>query len=194
VCFADLVGFTRLGGELEVEELGTVAGRLAELAGEVSTRPVRLVKTIGDAAMLVSSEVAPLVDAALTLVEAVEDAELPALRAGLAKGPAQLRAGDYYGHSVNLASRVTGIARPGSVLCTEEIRDGAESQFEWSFAGRHKLKGVSEPVPLFRARRSEQADGAEPAAKKRKRPDPADRAEAAAKKRKEDRRRKRASR
>ena len=62
---------------------------------------------------------------ALRLVEAAEEAELPSLRAGIALGPALLRAGDYYGHSVNIASRVTGIARPGSVLCTEEVRDAA---------------------------------------------------------------------
>ena len=153
VCFADLVGFTRLGGEVGVEGLGTVAARLSELAAETSVAPVRLVKTIGDAAMFVSPEIPPLVDAALSLVEAVEAAELPALRAGIASGPATLHSGDYYGHSVNLSSRVTGIARPGSVLCTEAVRDAAREQFEWSFAGRHRLKGVSEPLALYRARR-----------------------------------------
>jgi adenylate cyclase len=153
VCFADVVGFTRLGGEVEVRELGTVASRLAELAAEVAESPVRLVKTIGDAAMLVSPEPRPLVAAALSLVEAFENADLPSLRAGVAFGPALLRAGDFYGHSVNLASRVTGIARPGSVLCAQQIRDRAPDGFDWSFAGRHKLKGVPEPIPLYRARR-----------------------------------------
>ena len=153
VCFADLVGFTRLGGEVEVEDLGAVAVQLAELAAETTVAPVRLVKTIGDAAMFVSPEIPPLVDAALSLVEAVEAAELPALRAGIASGPATLRSGDYYGNSVNLSSRVTGIARPGSVLCTEAVRDAAREDFEWSFAGRHRLKGFPETVPLYRARR-----------------------------------------
>ncbi|MBV8218002.1 MAG: hypothetical protein JO325_06040, partial [Solirubrobacterales bacterium] len=62
-------------------------------------------------------------------------------------------AGDYYGHAVNLASRVTGVARPGSVLCTEEVHDAAPDQFDWSFARRHKLKGMSEAISLYRARR-----------------------------------------
>jgi adenylate cyclase len=157
VCFADIVGFTRLGGQIEVQELGTVAGRLAELAQDVVVQPVRLVKTIGDAAMFVSREVPPLVETALSLVEAVEQAEMPALRAGIASGPAFQRAGDFYGHSVNLASRVTGIARPGSVLCTEEISEAATAQFEFSFAGKHRLKGIKEPLPLFRARRHTEA-------------------------------------
>ncbi|MGZ4430628.1 MAG: adenylate cyclase regulatory domain-containing protein, partial [Gaiellales bacterium] len=116
VCFADLVGFTRLGGEVEVGELSTVAGRLANLATSLTQAPVRLVKTIGDAAMFVSPEPAPLVGVALRLVDAFAAEELPSLRAGVAFGPALVRAGDYFGNSVNLASRVTGVARPGSVL------------------------------------------------------------------------------
>jgi len=170
VCFADLVGFTRLGGEVEVQELGSVAGRLARLAADVTEPPVRLVKTIGDAAMFVSPEPAPLVATALALVEAVEHAELPSLRAGIALGPAYLRSGDFYGHSVNLASRVTGVARPDSVLCTKEVRDAAPDGFEWSFAGRFRLKGVLEPAPLYRAHRlGEHDDAKKPTAGRRRR-------------------------
>jgi adenylate cyclase len=152
VCFADLVGFTRLGGQVEVRELGTVAGRLASLAASLTTAPVRLVKTIGDAAMFVSPDPAPLVGVALDLIEAFAEEELPSLRAGIAWGPAMVRAGDYYGNSVNLASRVTGVARPGSVLCTREVRDAAHDAYVWSAAGRYKLKGVSGPQVLYRAR------------------------------------------
>jgi adenylate cyclase len=153
VCFADLVGFTSLGGEVGLEELGTVARKLAELAGDVATPPVRLVKTIGDAAMFVSPEAPTLVEAALSLVEAVESADLPALRAGLASGQVINRAGDWYGNTVNLASRVTGVARPGSVLCTEDVRDAAREGFAWSSAGRFRLKGIEDRQPLYRARR-----------------------------------------
>jgi adenylate cyclase len=152
VCFADLVGFTSLGGEIGVDELGTVARRLAELASDVATPPVRLIKTLGDAAMLVSGDAAALVGGALALVQAVDDAELPALRAGIASGAAINRAGDFYGHSVNLASRVTGAARPGSVLCTQEVRDAAADAFDWSFAGRFRFKGVAHQLALHRAR------------------------------------------
>jgi adenylate cyclase len=152
VCFADLVGFTSLGAQVGAEELGSVATTLAELASGVARHPVRLVKTIGDAAMFVSLEAAPMVEAALTLVDAVEAAELPSLRAGLASGLAFNRGGDWYGNTVNLASRVTGVARPGSVLATEAVRAAAPEDFTWSSAGRFKLKGVSDAVPLYRAR------------------------------------------
>jgi adenylate cyclase len=153
VCFADMVGFTRLGAQIEARELGSVASRLAELATDVTAAPVRLVKTIGDAAMFVSPEPGPLVSVALSLLSAAEQADLPSLRAGVACGTALQRAGDFYGHAVNLASRVTGVARPGAVLCTEEVRDAAPEDFDWSFARKHKLKGMSSPVPLYRARR-----------------------------------------
>jgi adenylate cyclase len=56
---------------------------------------------------------------------------------------------------VNVASRVTGVARPGSVLATEEVKDEVEDAFAWSFAGKRKLKNVKAPVALFRARRPE---------------------------------------
>ena len=152
VCFADLVGFTSLGGQLEAEELGSVVMKFGELAADLATPEVRLVKTIGDAAMLSCREPAPLVRAALSLLQAVEDADLPSVRAGIARGPALARSGDLYGHAVNLASRVTGVARPGSVLCTEEVRDAAPEEFDWSFTGKHRLKGVDQAIALYRAR------------------------------------------
>jgi adenylate cyclase len=153
VCFVDMVGFTRLGAQIEAQELGSLASKLAELANDVTEPPVRLVKTIGDAAMFVSTNPVALVSVTLSLLEAVQAADLPSLRAGVAQGTALQRAGDYYGHAVNLASRVTGVARPGSVLCTQEVRDAAADRFDWSFARKHKLKGMSEPVSLYRARR-----------------------------------------
>ena len=162
VCFVDMVGFTRLGAQLEARELGSLASKLAELANEVTAPPVRLVKTIGDAAMFVSPDPAALVSVALSLLEAAQAAEVPSLRAGVAHGIALQRAGDYYGHAVNLASRVTGAARPGSILCTKEVRDATHDRFNWSYARKHRLKGMPEPVSLYRARRLDGAPDAAP--------------------------------
>jgi adenylate cyclase len=160
-CFADLVGFTRLGEELPAEELGQVSGRLAALARDVAQSPVRLVKMIGDAAMLVSTSPEDAIEATLALVEAAEaeGESFPALRAGVASGPALSRAGDWYGRPVNLASRLTAIARPGSVLASEDARDLAPEAFSYSFAGERSLRGVSGKVKLFRVRRVD-GDGA----------------------------------
>ena len=157
VCFADLVEFTKLGEEIEVEELGLVAGRLEEMATAVAEPPVRLVKLIGDAAMLVSTEAEPLIEGALRLVEASEQEgeEFPSLRAGIAYGPVLAQAGDYYGRPVNLASRITGVARPGSVLADEAARLAAGEGFDYSFAGERRLKGFDSKVKLYRIRRDQ---------------------------------------
>jgi adenylate cyclase len=156
ICFADLVEFTRLGEEIAPEELGLVAGRLEEMATAVAEPPVRLVKTIGDAVMLVSAETAPLVDASLALIAAAEaeGEAFPWLRAGLASGPTLPQSGDYYGRSVNLASRITGVARPGSVLLDAATREAAGEGFAYTFIGERRLKGIDSKVKLFRARPS----------------------------------------
>jgi adenylate cyclase len=154
VCFADLVGFTRLGEEVPADELGRLAVRLEALAGEVAEAPVRLVKTLGDAAMLVAPEAEPLLDATLALVEAAdaEGEQFPQLRAGAAFGQALPRAGDWFGRPVNLASRITAIARPGSVLAARELYESARERYRWSFAGERRLRGIRGPVGLLRAR------------------------------------------
>ncbi|MFI4984993.1 MAG: adenylate cyclase regulatory domain-containing protein [Solirubrobacterales bacterium] len=160
VCFADLVGFTRLGEEVPADELGRLAGRLEVLATDVVEPPVRLIKTIGDAAMLTSPEPAPLLDAALNLIDAAdaEGENFPQLRAGAALGLALPRAGDWFGRPVNLASRITSIARPGSVLAEREVRESAREAYGWSYAGERRLRGVRDPVSLFRARRLAEPD------------------------------------
>jgi len=155
VCFADLVGFTRLGELLPPDELARKAVRLEALTSEVIDAPVRLIKTIGDAAMLTSLQAEPLLDAALDLLDAAdaEGEDFPQLRAGIAIGPALSRAGDWFGRPVNLASRITQIARPGSLLAEREVRESAREAYRWSYAGERRLRGIREPVPLFRARR-----------------------------------------
>jgi adenylate cyclase len=160
VAFADMVGFTRLGEELAPEELGGLVDRLGDMASEVARRPVQLIKLIGDAAMLVSPEPAPLIDAALELVKASEEEgeRFPPLRAGVALGAALTRGGDWYGRPVNLASRITNVARPGSVLASPEVHDAVKDRYRWSFAGQRHLKGVRGETKLFRVRPAEAAE------------------------------------
>ncbi len=155
VCFADLVEFTRLGEEIPAEELGLVAGRLEEMATAVAAPPVRLVKTSGDAVMFVCNETESMLHAALQLIAAAEaeGEEFPWLRAGLACGTVLPQSGDYYGRPVNLASRITGAARPGSVVVDEAVREAAgEDAFAYTFIGERRLKGIDSKVKLFRAR------------------------------------------
>ncbi|OPX05782.1 adenylate/guanylate cyclase domain-containing protein [Mycobacterium sp. AT1] len=157
IAFADLVGFTQLGEAVPPEDLEKLAHRLADVAREVAEPPVRYVKSIGDEVMLVSSDPVAMLDAVLDLLDATEaDEDFPRLRVGLATGMAVSRAGDWFGSSVNLASRVTGASRPGAVLVSESTREaiGEADQFDWSFAGARRLKNIKDEVKLFRARRA----------------------------------------
>ncbi|WP_246240871.1 adenylate/guanylate cyclase domain-containing protein [Mycolicibacterium madagascariense] len=158
IAFADLVGFTRLGEAVPPEDLEKLAHQLTDLAHRVASPPVRYVKSIGDEVMLVSTDPVAMLEAMLELVEATEGIEgFPRLRTGIASGLAVSRAGDWFGNPVNLASRVTGSARPGAILVAEATHDaiGDDERFAWSFAGAKRLKGIKDEVKLFRARRAE---------------------------------------
>ncbi|MBY0442748.1 MAG: adenylate/guanylate cyclase domain-containing protein [Mycobacteriaceae bacterium] len=155
VAFADLVGFTRLGELVPPEELGQLANRLSDLARDLAAPPVRYVKAIGDAVMFVCTDPVLLVDAVLKLVAVLDaDEDFPRLRAGVAAGMAVSRAGDWFGSPVNVASRVTGVARPGAVLVADAVREaiGDASGFRWSYAGAWHLKGVKGEAKLYRVR------------------------------------------
>lgn len=92
----------------------------------------------------------------LVKVPAAVTSGLPQLRAGVATGLAVSHGGDWYGSPVNMASRVTGVARHGTVLVTESAREsvGGAEGFEWSSAGTHHLKGIPGQVELFRVSRA----------------------------------------
>lgn len=157
VAFADMVGFTHLAEAVPPEELVRLVERLAELAREIVNPPVRLVKTIGDAVMLICPDPVKLVDTMLELSEAAgRDEALPELRIGIASGWAVSRARDWFGTPVNVASRVTEVAPAGAVLVAGSARDAAgEAQgLAWSFVGAPQLKGVRGPTKLFQARRT----------------------------------------
>ena len=156
IAFADLVGFTRLGESLEIEQIGDLTGRLFELASDAARAPVRLVKMIGDAAMFVSPESESLLDAVVGLVEVAGTDEIPPLRAGVARGLALGRGGDYYGRPVNLAARITNFARPESVVVDQAVKDSIAQTngrpFDFSFAGRRRFKGIEGEVAVHRVR------------------------------------------
>jgi adenylate cyclase len=158
VAFADLVGFTRLGEAVPPEELEHLASRLTSMTHDAVAPPVRFIKTIGDAVMLVSPDPITLLHTSLELLAAAEKYhDFPQIRVGMSYGSAVSRAGDWFGSPVNVASRVTGVARPDTVLVAEPAREaiGSADRFAWSFAGARRLKGVKGETKVFRARRSD---------------------------------------
>jgi adenylate cyclase len=150
IAFADLVDYTRLGEQLAPEDVGQIAARFAALAVKAVERPVRLIKTIGDAALFVSDEVPPLLHTLTRLVKdlGTEGEAFPGVRVGVAYGPATTTAGDWFGGTVNLASRVTGVAKPGRILATAEVEERADG-YDFKRTRRRKFKGVEGWVRLF---------------------------------------------
>jgi adenylate cyclase len=153
IAFADLVDFTRLGDRLAPNELAEVAERLETLAFDALRPGVSVVKTIGDEVMLASSDLPALVATVLDLIRAAEAAggEFPRLRAGAAAGPARHRAGDWYGRTVNLASRLTELAEPGT-LWGDPVLVAATSSAAWTSVGERGVRGFEAPVAVSAAR------------------------------------------
>ncbi|HEX2411709.1 MAG TPA: adenylate cyclase regulatory domain-containing protein [Solirubrobacteraceae bacterium] len=148
VAFADLAGFTALSERLPIEELGRVVARVEDLVLDVTATPVRLVKVLGDGAMLARDEPSPLVGSLLDLVDAAAAERLPPVHAGVAYGPALHSAGDWLGRTVNVAARLCAVAPAGTVLATHEA---ATEPHHWADAGTHRLRGIAEPVAALRA-------------------------------------------
>lgn len=153
VCFADLVGFTSLGEQLSPAELGELTDRLDVLTTDVVAPPVRFVKTVGDAVLLLSADPTALAAAVLALVAAARRQGLPPLHAGIAWGTAVRSAGDWIGRPLNRASRIASVAGPGEVLVDDAAMrrlDGGAVAAEP--AGTYALKGFGGEQELFRLR------------------------------------------
>jgi adenylate cyclase len=154
--FLDLAGYTRLTEERGDQAAAELAEALAVLV-ERSARPHggTPVKWLGDGVMLYFREPAGAVTAALELVDQVPAAGLPPAHLGVAAGPVVVQGGDYFGRTVNLASRVAAHARAGQVLVTAPVAEAATTEgVTYDEAGDLRLKGFAAPVRVLEARRS----------------------------------------
>ena len=125
VGFADLVGFTSMSQQLEPHALAEVVERFEEVAfATIETHGGSVVKMIGDEVMFEVTDPVEAAQCALDLSASYHEADdLSDVRVGLAHGEVIERDGDLYGPTVNLASRMTGIAFAGSVVVDEAMRD-----------------------------------------------------------------------
>jgi adenylate cyclase len=146
--FVDMVGYTMLSQHLADSELAAVVARFEELARDtVTSLGGRVVKMIGDEAMFVVATAADAARIGMSLAEAYADDELLSdVRVALSVGPVLLQDGDYYGPVVNVASRLVGIANPGTVLMSDEFYKAIQQETEGEFIGHalrpRNLKGI----------------------------------------------------
>jgi adenylate cyclase len=153
MCFLDITGYTRLTqeqGDMAAADLATELARLVErTSGRHGGRPV---KWLGDGVMFHFKRPGDGVVAALEMVDGVGEAGLPPAHVGLHAGPVIYREGDYYGQTVNVASRIADYARPGEVLVSQDVVDESEgSAAEFREIGPVELKGVGHAMRLHAA-------------------------------------------
>jgi adenylate cyclase len=124
VGFADLVGYTSRSRGMGGRELGAMIEDFEAIAAEVIARHAgRVVKTVGDGVLFTAGSAEGAVRIGLELPEVWATDERPPLRVGAAYGPVLTRLGDVYSPVVNLASRLTSLARPGTLLVDRELAD-----------------------------------------------------------------------
>ena len=156
IVFVDLSGYTRLTSERGDESAVHAAASLQRRADDAARKHGgRLVKLLGDGAMLRLMEPAVGVSAALDLVETMSGEGVLSSHAGVHAGPVIERDMDVFGQTVNLASRIADAAGPGEVLVSEAVaRASSDAAFGFEAIGDAKLDGVPDPIPLFRASRT----------------------------------------
>jgi class 3 adenylate cyclase len=155
ICFLDMTGYTRLTAERGDRAAAALAEQVGRLVQRTSVaHGGRPVKWLGDGVMLYFPEPGPAVLAALGMVEGVAAAGLPPAHVGLHAGPVLFQEGDYYGQTVNVASRIGEYARPGEVLVSQEVVDATEAgDVTFREIGPVELKGVTGVVHLHQAMR-----------------------------------------
>ena len=157
IAFADLAGYTRLTEEVGDEEALSAVERFVEEVEQSLPDDARIIKTIGDEAMVVGADPAALLDWAVTFQReaTAQPRSRPRPRIGLHYGEALYRDGDYYGREVNQASRVAARAAGGEVLVTRPAVDQAGAGQSFERIGEVRLKGFADTTEIFLARARE---------------------------------------
>ena len=156
ISFLDLSGYTRLTEERGDEAAAALAAGLSDIVRRRS-RAYRgeAVKWVGDGVMFRFRDPVGAVRSSLDMVDAIPSAGLPPAHVGVAAGPVIRQGGDYYGRTVNLASRISDRAAGGQVLVSPHVREmTSERDIVFQSVGRVELKGLPDAVELFEARRT----------------------------------------
>jgi adenylate cyclase len=156
ISFLDLSGYTRLTEERGDAEAAALASRLASLVQRTAgDHGGRAVKWLGDGVMFHFRDPGDAVVAALAMVDGAADVGMPPAHVGIHAGPVLFQEGDYFGRTVNAASRIAAYARPGEVVVSDEVVVAAASApVAFAEIGPVELKGLAGPLNLHIARRA----------------------------------------
>lgn len=157
VGFADIVSFTRLARGMDEDELAAMVETFERRTSDlVAALGGRIVKTLGDEILFVASDAPTGAEIGLRIVETIGgDPDLPRVRVGMATGSVLTRLGDVFGTTVNVASRLTPMARPNTVVVdlvtAAELRDHGDYDLRQRAPRRVRGLGVLTATVLSRA-------------------------------------------
>src|SRR6516164_8400980 len=162
VLMADVVGYSRLMG---VDEEGThrrLAGYVKDLfEPKIAENHGRLIRTAGDGFLVEFDSAVDAVRCGLDIQDelAEHDAGVAIdrriqLRIGVNAGDVIVENQDIYGNSVNIAARLEGLAEPGGVSVTRNVRDQLEGLPNLSFEdrGERRVKNIARPIRVYRVK------------------------------------------
>ena len=155
VGFADLVSFTALSNEMSEDRIGSMVEIFeSRCADVVAARSGRVIKTLGDSVLFVSGDPVVAMDIGLSIVDVIgHDSWLPDVRIGLSTGSVIMQLGDVFGPPVNMAARLTGVARRNRVITDPATADLLPpGQFDCRALPARPLRGFGlvEPVAVRR--------------------------------------------
>ncbi len=155
LCFLDITGYTRLTEERGDEAAAELAARVSKLVRQrAEHHRGKVVRWLGDGVMYFFRAPGPAVVAALEMMDDIVGEGLPPAHVGVHAGPVVVRGGDYFGRTVNVASRIADYARAGELLVSQVVVDASDlADVEFTLIGAVELKGVSSPLRLHAARR-----------------------------------------
>ncbi len=167
---ADVVGYSRLMGEDEAGTLARLqAHREALIDPKIAEHHGRLVKLMGDGALVEFASVVDAVECAVEIQramaarhEGVPQDQRIVLRIGINIGDVIVEGEDIYGDGVNVAARLEGLAEPGGICISRAARDQIRDKldFELEDLGEHEVKNIARPIRVFRVRTEADAGAA----------------------------------
>ncbi len=153
VVFVDLVGFTPLVDGAGDRKASQIAAGFEDVVIDCTrSRGGRIVKMLGDGALLLFQDGTAAVRCGLEVIQGIRRAGLPNARVGVHRGPVVVHAGDVFGLTVNVAARINEYARPREVLISAAVAPDGIEGVELEEIGEVSLKGVSRATLLLRAR------------------------------------------
>ncbi|MCD4534099.1 adenylate/guanylate cyclase domain-containing protein [Nocardioides sp. cx-169] len=151
VGFADIVGFTSLSNQISREKVGDLVEVFeSRCADVIATQRGRVIKSLGDSVLFVNTDALAAYDTAEGIINVIgRDPRMPDVRVGLASGSVVMRLGDVFGPPVNLAARLTAVARRNRIIVDAATADALPSdQFDTRRLPARPVRGFGLIEPL----------------------------------------------